>query len=297
MDNDDDQDTTLPSFIRDRSKKPKEASVTLGAYRTPNSATTREGAPIIVSMQELAVHDVMGNTNESSKIEKNKKGEKSSKSKSKSPTREKEKDVQKKGKEPKVDAPKSSKKEKGEKATTAAPKSAPQKEKESHVISDRSAGGVPLTLVHGVVDHGMKPLFAHLSSKLMEFKSHIWFKRGAQYWNLLSGTPPNYSFRAQDFAHFTADDLYQNFQSTKTDAGRTFEKYLDDEVWIWDCMMRFEAMKKETTTHEEFMFLFRDNMEMISDTTFATENSENVKELQALFDKHWDSKKKRPKKL
>ena len=159
----------------------------------------------------------------------------------------------------------------------------------------------PAILVNQVIELGMRPRFDnYLCLLLLKFNKHNAFRRGTQYWNLLrvTRTPADYAFRAEDFAHFTAEEeLYHNFLSKKTDSGITFQRYLDDDVWIWDCIVNFETMKKETTTYKEFMNLFDDNLHMIEYTNFAEENSENIQTLKKLYDMYWDHKKGRPKKF
>lgn len=306
----------MESFIPDHRKKPKESPITLSSYRHAR-VEPRDNAPIAGAMEGLAVHD-----DEVTEVDHAKKDEKKKKSgdttsRSKSPKKEGEKEKKDKDKEKekkdkdkakeKKDKAKEEKEEK-EKAKGKAkeprvetPKS-PPKAKGKKVEKEWSDqhGCAPAILVSQVMELGMEPLFEnYLSPKLLEFKKTETFRRGARQWNLLcvTRTQDSKAFQVKDVADFTAQDLYDSFMHSKTDAGETFQNYLNDDAWIWDCMVNFESMKKETTTYEEFMNLFDDNLRAIENTYIDDENSGYIRTLKELYDKYWDRKKGRPKKL
>lgn len=291
----------MDNFIPDKTKKPKEAPITLSTYR--KATEPRDNAPIAHAMEGLAVRD------EVDVVEHAKKGEKKKGSKSKSPVPKKVKDDEKekanekareekkKGKEkaekPKVDTPKSPPKVKGKKAVTT---TSPKREKELNVQD----GCAPDVLVNQVMELGMMPVFEdYLSHKLLAFKTNPKFIRGVQFWNLVSLTksPFDYEYQAKDFDRFTAEDLLQNFLSKKTDAGETFRESLSyDDEWMWDCMVTFDTMKHKDTTFGDFMRLLDENINTLEGTTFEEEHPGNIQALKKLYEKYWDRKNRRPKK-
>lgn len=298
----------MDNFIPDKTKKPKEAPITLSTYR--KATEPRDNVPIAHAMEGLAVRD------EVDVVEHAKKDEKKKGSKSKSPVpkkvkdndkekanekakeekkKNKEKEEKKKDKEkaekPKVDTPKSPPKVKDKKAVTT---TSPKREKEKNVQD----GCAPDILVSQVMELGMKPVFDnYLSHKLVEFKANPKFRRGVQFWNLLGLTNPfGYEYQAKDFDPFTAEDLLQNFLSKKTDAGETFRESLSyDEEWMWDCMVTFDTMKQKDTTFGDFMRLLDENITTLEGTTFEEEHPGNFQALKKLYEKYWDRKNRRPK--
>ena len=159
--------------------------------------------------------------------------------------------------------------------TETTEKDAPTEEK----MSERA-------LCKKVIELGVQPLYEDLLPKLEAFTSDDDFKRNVAHWNLVELDLPQgpyayaYYFRKEDFAHVTATDMYRNF--VMTDGGCFFEEFLrrkHGDIFSWQCMKSFEAMKT-ATKYEELMGHFHAVASRLPLTDFGRNNPDECAILQ-----------------
>ncbi|KAI2503090.1 hypothetical protein MHU86_11361 [Fragilaria crotonensis] len=216
--------------------------------------------------------------------------EKKTKSKSKSPTRDKKivkaeaprspkKDKEKPEKE-KSDKEKPDKekpeKEKSKKEKKEVPNS-PKKEKSGDAISDHSRR-VPFELFQAVKKSGRDPFYRFLLVRLKSFKNDEKYREDGVKWDLIDWD----NLQIEDYERpyrvpeelkkITAEELYEKFMFGKKygnhDGARYFSEFLGNEFYhtsAWECMSDFEVMMKETTSYTTFVKLFKKIVDKLSD--------------------------------
>ncbi|KAI2509033.1 hypothetical protein MHU86_5409 [Fragilaria crotonensis] len=164
----------------------------------------------------------------------------------------------------------------------------------------------PFELRRKVKKFGRDALYAYLLTKLDAFKTSNDYTRCANLWDLIKN--PETRPTTDDFASITAEELYDTFMFGETEGNKEganqfvhsflAHKCIDD--YSWNCMGHFETMMKEKTKYEEFMKLFKYNVEMIGAKwriPFANENPKAVAALQKCYDEYYDPKSGKPRKL
>jgi hypothetical protein len=149
-------------------------------------------------------------------------------------------------------------------------------------------GCAPPKLLKVVVERGRDPIYAYLLPKLDAFKASDRYKRCADDWGLVAVpvTDSRGRHREPDFSGVTPEALYDNFMAEHSEGAYWFDsflgsKYKDSTSWL--CMVKFEAMLKETTPYADFMDLLKEILELIDRSPFVTENPADVEALQKLY--------------